>query len=81
MSMHKILKERNTLTHEEHWIPLGDLMTGLMIFMLVAIVFMLHVESDAKKIREEAHHTEEQAKISEEHAKIAKLTFYSLASE
>ncbi len=27
---------------EEHWIPLSDLMTGLMMmFMLVAIVFML----------------------------------------
>ncbi len=29
---------------EDHWVPLSDLMTGLMmIFMLLAIVFMLKV--------------------------------------
>jgi hypothetical protein len=34
---------------EEHWIPLSDLMTGLMmIFMLVAIMFMVKVEASAK---------------------------------
>jgi outer membrane protein OmpA-like peptidoglycan-associated protein len=38
---------------EEHWIPLSDLMTGLMMmFLLVAIVFMLKVESDAEKVKE-----------------------------
>jgi outer membrane protein OmpA-like peptidoglycan-associated protein len=38
---------------EEHWVPLSDLMTGLMmVFMLVAIVFMLQVEADAAKVKE-----------------------------
>ncbi len=38
---------------EEHWIPLSDLMTGLMMmFMLVAIVFMVKVESDTKKVKD-----------------------------
>lgn len=36
---------------EDHWIPLSDLMTGLMmIFLLVAIVFMLQVKRDEAKI-------------------------------
>jgi outer membrane protein OmpA-like peptidoglycan-associated protein len=36
---------------EDHWVPLSDLMTGLMmIFMLVAIVFMLQVKRDEAKI-------------------------------
>lgn len=43
---------------EEHWIPLSDLMTGLMmIFMLVAITFMVKVEANKAEIekqREEA---------------------------
>lgn len=72
MTMRKILKQKGTAAQEEHWIPLSDLMTGLMmIFMLIAIVFMLNVESDAKRIKEAAHRTEEQAKLSEEQAKIA----------
>jgi hypothetical protein len=38
---------------EEHWIPLSDLMAGLMmIFMLIAIIFMVKVESDAKKVKD-----------------------------
>jgi outer membrane protein OmpA-like peptidoglycan-associated protein len=41
------------INREEHWIPLSDLMTGLMMmFLLVAIVFMLKVESDAEKVKE-----------------------------
>jgi outer membrane protein OmpA-like peptidoglycan-associated protein len=36
---------------EDHWIPLSDLMTGLMmIFMLVAIIFMIQVKRDEGKI-------------------------------
>jgi len=36
---------------EDHWVPLSDLMTGLMmIFMLVAIVFMLQVKRNEAKI-------------------------------
>jgi len=38
---------------EDQWISLSDLMTGLMmIFMLIAISYMLKVESDQAKIRE-----------------------------
>lgn len=38
---------------EEHWIPLSDLMTGLMmVFMLIAIVFMIQVQAEAKKTEE-----------------------------
>jgi outer membrane protein OmpA-like peptidoglycan-associated protein len=40
-------------SQEDHWIPLSDLMTGLMmIFMLVAIVFMVQVKRDEGKILE-----------------------------
>ncbi|GAB3450810.1 OmpA/MotB family protein [Insolitispirillum peregrinum] len=40
---------------EDHWIPLSDLMTGLMMFfMLLAIAFMVKVEADSEKIKEVA---------------------------
>lgn len=47
------LRERLNKGHpqEDHWIPLSDLMTGLMmIFMLVAIVFMVQVRRADEKI-------------------------------
>jgi outer membrane protein OmpA-like peptidoglycan-associated protein len=38
---------------EEHWIPLSDLMTGLMMmFMLIAVIFMVKVEADAKAVKD-----------------------------
>ena len=38
-------------SQEDHWIPLSDLMTGLMmIFMLVSIVFMLQLKRDEARI-------------------------------
>ncbi|KYG25242.1 hypothetical protein SE92_21335 [Bradyrhizobium sp. AT1] len=38
---------------EDHWVPLSDLMTGLMmIFLLVAIVFMLQVKKNEARIVE-----------------------------
>lgn len=38
---------------DDHWIPLSDLMTGLMmIFMLVAIVFMIQIKRDEEKTKE-----------------------------
>jgi len=41
---------RQLLVREDHWIPLSDLMSGLMmIFLLVAIVFMIQVQREAKK--------------------------------
>ena len=36
---------------EDHWIPLADIMTGLMMmFLLVALCFMIKVQADADKI-------------------------------
>ena len=40
-------------TPEDHWIPLSDLMTGLMmIFMLVAIIFMLQLKAKEKEVKD-----------------------------
>jgi outer membrane protein OmpA-like peptidoglycan-associated protein len=40
---------------ETHWIPLSDLMTGLMVmFLLIAVTYMMKVEADADKVREVA---------------------------
>lgn len=58
---------------EEHWIPLSDLMTGLMmLFMLVALIFMMQVQTDAKKIKAEAVVAEKQAKVAEAQADTVK---------
>lgn len=49
------LETRSTRSRpqEDHWVPLSDLMTGLMmIFLLVAIVFMLQVKKNEAKIVE-----------------------------
>ena len=52
MTFHSAFTQQNNATNsakEEHWIPLADLMAGLMmIFMLIAIILMGKVESDAK---------------------------------
>src|SRR5215470_7247649 len=43
------------VSEESHWIPLTDLMTGLMvIFLLIAVSYMLQVESDAARIKDVA---------------------------
>lgn len=40
---------------EAHWIPLSDLMTGLMMmFLLIAVVYMVQIESQTRKMREVA---------------------------
>lgn len=45
------MRIRKLRSQEDHWIPLSDLMTGLMmIFMLVAIVFMIQLKRDEAKI-------------------------------
>jgi len=45
-------KKSSKKPSEEHWVPLSDLMTGLMmIFMLIAVVFMIQVKSEADKTR------------------------------
>ena len=44
-----------TSQQEAQWISLSDLMTGLMmLFMLIAIAFMLKVQADAAKPKHEA---------------------------
>ena len=38
---------------EEHWISISDMMAGLMvIFLFIAISYMLHVRADKKKIEQ-----------------------------
>src|SRR5690606_11039986 len=40
---------------EAHWIPLSDLMTGLMMmFLLIAVAYMVQIESQTKRMREVA---------------------------
>ena len=40
---------------EEHWVSVSDLMAGLMmVFLLVAIIFMVAVEEEKNKIRDVA---------------------------
>ncbi len=54
---------------EEHWIPLSDLMTGLMMmFLLIAVVFMLQTQADAKRVLELKERAEAQARKMENQA-------------
>lgn len=40
---------------EDHWIPLSDLMTGLMaMFLLISILYMVRLEIDADQVKEVA---------------------------
>lgn len=53
---------QNHLPREDHWIPLADLMTGLMvIFMLIAISFMIKVKQEALKAEQAAAQAEQEA--------------------
>jgi outer membrane protein OmpA-like peptidoglycan-associated protein len=48
------LRESQSLLvpQETHWIPLADLMTGLMmVFLLVSIVYMVKVEADSNQLK------------------------------
>jgi outer membrane protein OmpA-like peptidoglycan-associated protein len=46
------LQASEPLSQDAHWIPLSDLMTGLMvIFLLIAVMYMLKVEADKDRIR------------------------------
>src|SRR5215470_14857204 len=74
MALAAIFPQRKGGLHEEgHWIPLSDLMTGLMmVFMLIAIIFMVHVESDAKKTTQDALRAEATAKVAEQQANLVK---------
>jgi outer membrane protein OmpA-like peptidoglycan-associated protein len=53
MSLSKLLVPHSRVGQkEDHWIPLSDLMTGLMImFMLIAVVFMIQVQSESEKVK------------------------------
>jgi outer membrane protein OmpA-like peptidoglycan-associated protein len=43
------------VSEESHWIPLSDLMTGLMvIFLLIAVSYMMQVEADSARIKDVA---------------------------
>jgi len=56
--MSQSLKRSKLYEQDDHWIPLSDLMTGLMMmFLLVAIMYMVKVEADAKLIREASERT------------------------
>lgn len=62
--MTNALETRRHSGHDDHWIPLSDLMTGLMmIFMLIAITYMMKVEADAKIIKTSAEQTKEIATL------------------
>lgn len=48
-------RKRSVAPSEAHWIPLSDLMTGLMvIFLLIAVTYMMRVEKDAATVTDVA---------------------------
>ena len=50
--MSDALSADRMVASEDHWIPLSDLMTGLMVmFLLIAVCYMVRVEADADKIK------------------------------
>ena len=54
---------------EDHWIPLADLMTGLMLmFLLISIIFMLKVEADSENVKRLKVVAEQQAIIAVDQA-------------
>ena len=62
MTQHLPTRSDRRRPSEEHWIPLSDLMTGLMmVFMLIAIVFMIQVQAEAGKAEALKEQAEEQA--------------------
>lgn len=62
--MTNAFEKQNLSGHDDHWIPLSDLMTGLMmIFLLIAISYMIKVEADSKVIKESSARTKEIATL------------------
>jgi outer membrane protein OmpA-like peptidoglycan-associated protein len=51
MSLKKIFRKKvDGSPKDDHWIPLSDLMTGLMmVFMLIAILYMVQLQQEKKK--------------------------------
>jgi outer membrane protein OmpA-like peptidoglycan-associated protein len=71
MSVKNVLGVGRAQHHEqeEHWIPLSDLMTGLMMmFMLVAVLFMVKVNGDKEKLNNLVEQTKKQAALLENQA-------------
>jgi outer membrane protein OmpA-like peptidoglycan-associated protein len=58
------MKRGHTLApSDEHWIPLSDLMSGLMMmFMLIAVIFMMQVEETSRNAQASAAKVTRQAK-------------------
>jgi outer membrane protein OmpA-like peptidoglycan-associated protein len=52
MALRQLSAVQDADASEAHWIPLSDLMTGLMvIFLLIAVMYMMKVEADADRIK------------------------------
>lgn len=50
--MNDVLSADQGAASEAHWIPLSDLMTGLMVmFLLIAVCYMVRVEADADRVK------------------------------
>ncbi|MDQ2075286.1 OmpA family protein [Marinimicrobium sp. ABcell2] len=46
---------RSEVEHEEHWVSVSDLMGGLMmVFLLIAVVYMVQLEIESRKMRDVA---------------------------
>ena len=61
------LDKRQLSGHDHHWIPLSDLMTGLMmIFLLIAITYMIKVDADTQVIKQASARTKEIATLYEQ---------------
>lgn len=71
MKISSLVSRSKPPTHiEDHWIPLSDLMTGLMmVFMLVAIVFMVQVEQQKNLADQARVEAEQKARVMHDVAK------------
>ncbi len=50
-----LLESNEFQSQEAHWIPLSDLMTGLMVlFLLIAVTYMMRLEIESTRIRDVA---------------------------
>ncbi len=48
-------RPNHEVEHEEHWVSVSDLMGGLMmVFLLIAVVYMVQLEIESRKIRDVA---------------------------
>lgn len=48
-------RPNHDVEHEEHWVSVSDLMGGLMmVFLLIAVVYMVQLEIESRKVRDVA---------------------------